>query len=204
MNVIQGLLSAVSPLNDGDFTDRLNYCFTTVGLVVTSAFISGWRYILLLLTFYFYFHFLSAPPSNAGFLLTIKVSNAFDFGKHMVEIPSNYTDRENIQIGYYQWVPFILAIQAILFYLPVVLWRAIYESSGARSCKYSWWEGKEDHERQNAPVALVHRFYISIIVIDDKISLRSKCRNAVCSPEEHARSTVIYLGTGCNYGLVEW
>ncbi|VDM86029.1 unnamed protein product [Strongylus vulgaris] len=47
MNVVQGLLSAVTPLSDGDFADRLNYCVTTVGLVLTSAFISGWRYWLL-------------------------------------------------------------------------------------------------------------------------------------------------------------
>ncbi|VDL67370.1 unnamed protein product, partial [Nippostrongylus brasiliensis] len=45
MNVVQGLLSAVSPLSDGDFADRLNYCVTTVGLVLASAFISGWSFV---------------------------------------------------------------------------------------------------------------------------------------------------------------
>ena len=43
MNVVQGLLSAVSPLPDGDFVDRLNYCYTTTTLIVASAFVSGWR-----------------------------------------------------------------------------------------------------------------------------------------------------------------
>ncbi|PIO56218.1 innexin-19 domain protein [Teladorsagia circumcincta] len=60
----------------------------------------------------------------------VKVHNAFDFAQHVIEIPSNHTEREAKQIGYYQWVPFILAAQAILFYLPVVIWRSVYESSG--------------------------------------------------------------------------
>lgn len=45
MNVVQGILSAVAPLPDGDFVDRLNYCYTTTALIVASAFISGWRFV---------------------------------------------------------------------------------------------------------------------------------------------------------------
>ncbi|KAE9419475.1 hypothetical protein Angca_006650 [Angiostrongylus cantonensis] len=141
MNVVQGLLSAVSPLSDGDFADRLNYCVTTVGLVLTSAFISGWSFVGSPIQCWFPAYYKGwwmeyaldyCYVQNTYFIpmTDVKVHNAFDFGSHIVEIPSNYTDRETKQIGYYQWVPFILAAQAILFYLPVVLWRALYESSG--------------------------------------------------------------------------
>ncbi|KAJ1362744.1 hypothetical protein KIN20_022409 [Parelaphostrongylus tenuis] len=141
MNVVQGLLSAVSPLSDGDFVDRLNYCATTVGLVLTSAFISGWSFVGSPIQCWFPAYYKGwwmeyaldyCYVQNTYFIpmTDVKVHNAFDFGSHIVEIPSNYTERDEKQIGYYQWVPFILAAQAVLFYLPVVLWRAIYESSG--------------------------------------------------------------------------
>uniref|UniRef100_A0A915DEH4 Innexin n=1 Tax=Ditylenchus dipsaci TaxID=166011 RepID=A0A915DEH4_9BILA len=40
-----GLLSAISPLPDGDLVDRLNYSYTSTLLIVCSAFISGWSFV---------------------------------------------------------------------------------------------------------------------------------------------------------------
>lgn len=39
-------------------------------------------------------------------------------------------DRENSRILYYQWAPILMAIQALLFYLPCLIWRLFNSHSG--------------------------------------------------------------------------
>jgi len=50
-----------------------------------------------------------------------------ELAQHLVKIPHNVTDRDNRLIGYYQWVPVVLLLQALLFVLPIVFWRSMYE-----------------------------------------------------------------------------
>lgn len=42
-------------------------------------------------------------------------------------------NRENLRshkIIYYQWIPFILFLQAVIFYFPSIIWRCLYSKSG--------------------------------------------------------------------------
>uniref|UniRef100_A0A8R1TNP6 Uncharacterized protein n=1 Tax=Onchocerca volvulus TaxID=6282 RepID=A0A8R1TNP6_ONCVO len=48
MDVVRSLLRSVTPLADGDTSDRINYYISTIILVVLSAFISGWRLVKFL------------------------------------------------------------------------------------------------------------------------------------------------------------
>jgi len=45
-------------------------------------------------------------------------------------IPHRIDDRERKQIGYYQWIPFGLAISALMFHLPASVWRMLSNQSG--------------------------------------------------------------------------
>ncbi|KAL7073576.1 hypothetical protein ACQ4LE_007082 [Meloidogyne hapla] len=143
MNIVQNLLSAISPLPDGDLSDRLNYCYTTTILIICSAFVSGWSFIGQPIQCWFPAYYRGwwmeyaldyCFVQNTYFVqfADMKPDNYFDIAEHIIPIPSNWTEREHKQIGYYQWVPFILALQALTFFLPVVIWRSIYGSTNMK------------------------------------------------------------------------
>ena len=46
------------------------------------------------------------------------------------DLPPNDTDRKVKMLKYYQWTPFILLFQALLFYLPRMIWRSLSDKSG--------------------------------------------------------------------------
>ncbi|TKR93645.1 hypothetical protein L596_008059 [Steinernema carpocapsae] len=143
MNIVQGLLGAISPLPDGDLSDRLNYAYTTTVLVISSAFITGWSFVGTPIQCWFPAYYKGwwieyaldyCYVQNTYFLgfTEVKPNNYWDIAEHIIPIPKNVTERDEKQIGYYQWVPFILALQALMFFFPVVLWRSIYNSSGMK------------------------------------------------------------------------
>uniref|UniRef100_A0A0N5BKI9 Innexin n=1 Tax=Strongyloides papillosus TaxID=174720 RepID=A0A0N5BKI9_STREA len=45
-------------------------------------------------------------------------------------IPEEHDDRRKTEIGYYQWIPIVLALQAIMFFIPNWLWKSLYSQSG--------------------------------------------------------------------------
>jgi hypothetical protein len=93
----------------------------------------------------------------------VKTDNYFDIANHIVPIPQNHTDRDDRQIGYYQWVPFVLAFQALLFYLPVVLWRSVYNSVGFKVkaiCETCSIKANMDSTDRQKNIATVARFLI--------------------------------------------
>jgi hypothetical protein len=48
------------------------------------------------------------------------------------QIPEKYAERDRKMINYYQWVPFVLALQALFFNLPHFFWRMLNYLSGRR------------------------------------------------------------------------
>lgn len=46
------------------------------------------------------------------------------------EIPNEIAKHEQLQISYYQWTPFFMMIEALMFYFPCLMWRAMYSNTG--------------------------------------------------------------------------
>uniref|UniRef100_A0A914V946 Innexin n=1 Tax=Plectus sambesii TaxID=2011161 RepID=A0A914V946_9BILA len=46
------------------------------------------------------------------------------------DLPNSVAERQKLQLSYYQWVPFVLLLQAVMFILPHILWRMLNWLSG--------------------------------------------------------------------------
>ncbi len=53
----------------------------------------------------------------------------------MEQRPSSipHAERSDMELQYYQWVPFVLALQALLFYMPRLVWRMLNWATGGTS-----------------------------------------------------------------------
>ncbi|KAG5452846.1 Innexin unc-9, partial [Clonorchis sinensis] len=112
---------------DDDFADRLNYQYTGVLMFLFIGLIGIRQYVV--------------DPLRESHLLTIVYSLDVPLNYSVLDSPRIYTwmgrnrlppapDRELLLIGYYQWAPIVMALQAMAFYLPCLIWRLFMAHSG--------------------------------------------------------------------------
>ncbi|VDK68520.1 unnamed protein product [Litomosoides sigmodontis] len=115
-------LAAHSDSTD-DFVDRLNYVYT-VGLIIFMATLTGAKQ-----------HFGTAiqcmvpthfPDTWVGYVQDYCfVSNTYMANASRIIVKGEATDVYKEEIVYYQWVPYVLLLQALLCYLPKFIWNII-------------------------------------------------------------------------------
>lgn len=57
------------------------------------------------------------------------ITNTYYFDMNQ-NIPKSEIERKKNEIKYYQWVAFVLLIQALLFYMPRIFWRTVSLKAG--------------------------------------------------------------------------
>uniref|UniRef100_A0A1I7XMU4 Innexin n=1 Tax=Heterorhabditis bacteriophora TaxID=37862 RepID=A0A1I7XMU4_HETBA len=130
MFFLDAFLKGLKPQYDDDACDRLNYYFTPMLLVIFSLTLSAKQYVGQPIQCWI-------PAQFTGAWEQYSENYCFVQNTYFVRpdgyIPDSTAERENSEIGYYQWVPFILGLQAILFYLPALFWRLFNWQSGSRT-----------------------------------------------------------------------
>ncbi|VDD75053.1 unnamed protein product [Mesocestoides corti] len=116
-----------------DFADKMSFMYSVLILLLSTTVIAVKQYLLASIACY-----IPTVPSGKDFDKFLQnfcwVHGTIPLleGEH---IPQNYSEwheaDQNLRINYYQWVPFMLGLQCILFYIPRVVWQIIcYNRTG--------------------------------------------------------------------------
>lgn len=133
MEKIVGLLfkkSSARNHRDDDFTDRLSHRYTCVLLVAFAILSTARQYFGKPITCWAPKHFTGSYTKFANSYCWVKNTYYLDWEN---EIPKAHEEDKRQTIIYYQWIPFILLLQAVFFYLPTVIWHGLNSKGGIDS-----------------------------------------------------------------------
>ncbi|VDN89176.1 unnamed protein product [Brugia pahangi] len=100
-----------------DIIDRLNYQYTALIIALTAFTLAATQYV-------------GKPIQVSLYTETYCFIKGSYYMPLESEIPHEYSQRDESVIGYYQWVPIVLALQAFLFYFPSIVWRTMNSHTG--------------------------------------------------------------------------
>ncbi|VDK45010.1 unnamed protein product [Anisakis simplex] len=123
----RSFIQSLSLRCDDDFVDRLNHYYTPVMLAVACFIISAKQYGGTPIECWVNPH--SRESMEEYIESYCWIQNTYWVPMYE-NIPDDLTAREKRQIGYYQWVPFILIAEALMFSVPCMMWRLLNWQSG--------------------------------------------------------------------------
>ncbi|VDK70885.1 unnamed protein product [Onchocerca ochengi] len=121
------LLKFQRSYQSNDIIDRLNYQYTAQIIALTAFTLAATQYVGKPIQCWVPAQFTGAWEKYTETYCFIKGSYHMPLDS---EIPQEYSQRDESVIGYYQWVPIILALQAFLFYFPSIVWRTMNFHAG--------------------------------------------------------------------------
>lgn len=130
MDKIVGIVAAAPQArskNDDDFADRLSSRYSVVILVVFAVVVSANQYIGNPITCWAPVHFTGSHTKFANSYCWVRNTYYLPWES---EIPRAHEDEKRQYVTYYQWIPFILLGQAVLFYLPTIIWHGLNSKAG--------------------------------------------------------------------------
>lgn len=113
-------------IQDDDFADRLNHRYTVALLILFCILVGSSQFVGSPIACW-------APAQFTGSMCTYANYICWIANTYYVptdEFLPNPTEKREHRINYYQWVPFILALMAFLFYTPFCIWHLLAKPSG--------------------------------------------------------------------------
>lgn len=112
---------------DDDFVDRLSNRYTVGLIVVFAVIVSMTQWIGNPITCWCPKHFTGSHCKFTNSYCWVRNTYYLPYGD---EIPRVDEEEDKAYIIYYQWMPFILLLQASLFYAPSIVWHGLNQKAG--------------------------------------------------------------------------
>uniref|UniRef100_A0A914BW62 Innexin n=1 Tax=Acrobeloides nanus TaxID=290746 RepID=A0A914BW62_9BILA len=132
MNFLNQAVAAIKPREDDTLVDRANYYYTAMIIIVLAVTLTAKQYVGQPIQCWVPAEFTKPWEQYAENYCF--VYNTF-FVKPDEEIPAQVDERVKRQLIYYQWVPFLMALEAGFFYVPMVFWISTSGKSGINITK---------------------------------------------------------------------
>ncbi|KAL3082944.1 hypothetical protein niasHS_010746 [Heterodera schachtii] len=127
MFFLDKFLQGLKPQFDDDIVDRLNYYYTPMLFIIFALTLSAKQYVGQPIQCWIPAQFTGAWEQYSENYCFVQNTYFLPLNHY---IPQDIEQREEKEIGYYQWVPFVLGLQGILFYFPSLVWRIFNWQSG--------------------------------------------------------------------------
>ena len=132
MDKILGVIGGVPHAklrSDDDFADRLSYRYTSAIFILFAIVVSTKQYVGEPISCWVPAHFTGNHEEYANNYCWIRNTYSLPYEEY---IPRENEPEKRARglVPYYQWIPIILLVQALLFYMPILVWRGMTSHSG--------------------------------------------------------------------------
>lgn len=113
--------------HDDDLADRLSHCHTSSLLIVFAIVVSTKQFVGEAINCWVPAHFTGNHEEYTNNYCWVRNTYYLPFADR---VPTDDLESSRRMVSYYQWVPLLLLVQALLFHLPITVWRTLSGRSG--------------------------------------------------------------------------